>query len=239
MKAYCLDENGDIVYSLTQWDYNQKLIVDCGSFTFSTAPSVQFCNCQSTKALCVDSTITDNQIVADIPNILLQSPLKIIAYIVATSGDALKTVYTVEIPVHKRVKPDSYTYSDNTELVELKEIASSLQTLESTISANEQIRISQETVRQENNEKLLETIEEAKSASDTALTSASKATTETAKAITAIEDANDAAEKANAAASAVADLTSGLNAIIDDETGEEYILGIESGLLYLKPATDE
>jgi len=55
----------------------------------------------------------------------------------------------------------------------------------------------------------------------------------------AAEAANTAATAANNAATQVTNLTAGLNSITDDETGEVYTLGIESGVLYLKDSSDE
>ena len=56
----CLDSNGDIVTSLTQWDTNQSLIIEDSDFDI--APIFHFCNKNSERALGVKSVLKDGSI---------------------------------------------------------------------------------------------------------------------------------------------------------------------------------
>lgn len=159
LDAICLDQYGNTIYHLTQWDYNQKLIVDINGFNFDDvpAPVVHFCNINSSNALSVQSTIQENKIVADIPNILLKEPYQITAYLYLIDNNSGKTVYTIEIPVRKRLKPSDYEYEDNIEVIlltdliqQVKELNENITNAENDRNSNEQIRISSEKIRESN-----------------------------------------------------------------------------------------
>lgn len=129
--SYLLDENGNIVKNLYQWDVNQKLIIETHDITI--APKIHFCNKNSEKALVVKSTLSDNKIIANIPNILLQEPYNVIAYIYLENNGSGKTVRTIEITLRKRVKPDNYEYVDNVEVVYLADLIRSVESLKNQI----------------------------------------------------------------------------------------------------------
>lgn len=153
---FLLDTYGNTIYNLTQWDVNQKLIVSVDQ-TVTIAPKVHFCNQKSEKALVVESTLSDNKIVADIPNILLQEPYRITAYVYLETDiedSSWKTIQTIEIPVRKRPKPDDYEYVENVKVVYLSEMIKIVETLnqdirdaESAREENENVRISNENER--------------------------------------------------------------------------------------------
>lgn len=123
-------------------------------------PKVHFCNQKSEKALVVESTLSDNKIVADIPNILLQEPYRITAYVYLETdieNSSWKTIQTIEIPVRKRPKPDDYEYVENVKVVYLSEIIKIVEALnqdvrdaESAREENESVRISNENIRTSN-----------------------------------------------------------------------------------------
>lgn len=132
---FLLDTYGNTIYNLTQWDMNQKLIVSVDQ-TVTIAPKVHFCNQKSEKALVVESTLSDNKIVADIPNILLQEPYRITAYVYLETdieNSSWKTIQTIEIPVRKRPKPDDYEYTDNVEIVYLYDIIQNVEQLKNSL----------------------------------------------------------------------------------------------------------
>lgn len=120
-EAICMDSNGDTIYYLTQWDINQKLIMELTGNHFPNsnsviAPVIHFCNSKSSVAVTVQSSIVNNQVVADIPNELLTMSLPIYAYVYLTdykNTASKKTVATVCIPVVSRKKPDGYQYTQN------------------------------------------------------------------------------------------------------------------------------
>ena len=131
LDAVCLDSRGRSIYNLTQWDINQKLIIEDEYSVNGKAPTVHFCNKKSTVALGVKSTVTDGKIIADIPNKLLEEPYNIIAYIfVVEDGNSGKTVETINIPVRPKPKPSDYEYTDNADIVYLSDVIAQVEQLE-------------------------------------------------------------------------------------------------------------
>lgn len=150
LNVMCLDTHGNTVYNLTQWDVNQKLIIEDNYTEYSDgayAPIVQFCNKNSTEALGVRSTVSNGNIIADIPNSLLREPYNIIAYIFLEETSSGKVVETVNIPVHKRVKPTDYEYTDNIEVIYIHDLITQITNLDAYLTDNENTRISAETIR--------------------------------------------------------------------------------------------
>ena len=146
---FLLDTYGNTIYNLTQWDVNQKLIVSVDQ-TVTIAPKVHFCNQKSEKALVVESTLSDNKIVADIPNILLQEPYRITAYVYLETdieNSSWKTIQTIEIPVRKRPKPDDYEYVENVHVIYLSEMIKTVERLEQDVRNAEFVRVSNENTR--------------------------------------------------------------------------------------------
>lgn len=220
---YFLDKDGNIIHNLTQWDINQKLIIEIVQ-NISTAPKVHFCNKNSEKALVVQSAISGDRIIADIPNILLEEPLNIIAYVYYNNDSAnnsWKTIQTIDIPLRKRAKPDDYEYVENVHIIYLSNLIKIVESLENEVKTaesirnqNENIRINNENVRVQQEEQREQRIEQAikntndatKKAVDAATKVMNLQVTETvnqavAKAETATSNANQASEKANLASS--------------------------------------
>lgn len=149
LNVMCLDTHGNTVYNLTQWDHDQQLIIEdnYSEYHDGNAPIVQFCNKNSTRALCVRSTLSNGNIIADIPNSLLREPYNIVAYIFVDEDESGKVIETITIPVHKRVQPADYEYNDNIQVVYLADLVAEVEALNSTLTNNENTRISAETVR--------------------------------------------------------------------------------------------
>jgi hypothetical protein len=106
--------NNYIVDTVTQWDVNRKLTV--AGLNLATAPEIHFWSKGMTRAIVKQATLTSSGVVeCNIPNSLLQSPLKIYASIGVYEDDTFKTVETIEIPVVERVKPEDYTLEDGDE----------------------------------------------------------------------------------------------------------------------------
>lgn len=118
--SYLLDEDGNIVKHLYQWDINQKLIVETDNITI--APKIHFCNKNSEKALVVKSTISDNKIIADIPNSLLREPYTITAYIYLENNESAKTINAINIVLRKRPQPNDYIYVDDVNVIYLTDV---------------------------------------------------------------------------------------------------------------------
>lgn len=118
----CIDSYGNTLTHLTQWDYNQKLIVKCDGTDINDITQIQFANSKSTDAYCVAVTKQNDNLIADIPNILLTEPYTIYAYIWISDATAGKTQYIITIPLKKRPKPQLFEYVENTEIVDVVQI---------------------------------------------------------------------------------------------------------------------
>lgn len=136
MGAILLDNYGHPVRFLYQWDYNQKLVIDdvYSDVYTDMSPVVQFCSKDSEEVLSVSAIVSDGKIVSDIPNILLQEPYNIIAYILMINTSSGKVVNAVEIPVRKRAKPPTYEYSDNVDIISIESLIKEASSLKSDMT---------------------------------------------------------------------------------------------------------
>ena len=99
--------------SLNQWDLNQVLKV--AGLNLETAPEVHFSNANMGRALVRQATLEDHVVSVEIPNSLLQEPLRIYAHIGIYDGNTFKVVELVEIPVIPRKRPEDYQIQDSDE----------------------------------------------------------------------------------------------------------------------------
>ena len=97
--------------SLYQWDINQQLTVN--GLNISVAPEVHFVNSSMDKAIVRQARLKNHIITVDIPNSLLQSPLKIEAYIGIYENDTFKVIELIEIPIIPKAKPADYQLENN------------------------------------------------------------------------------------------------------------------------------
>lgn len=97
--------------SLHQWDRNQVLTLQ--GLDLATAPEVHFSNKNMARAIVRQATMENHVVTVDIPNSLLQDPLRIYAHIGIYEGSTFTVVETVEIPVIPRVRPLDYQIEDN------------------------------------------------------------------------------------------------------------------------------
>lgn len=135
VSVICYDSNGNRLNNLTQWDLNQKLVVK--GATTTTVPVFHFCNKLSRSALVVTASVSGNDIIVKIPNILLQQSFPIIAYMYYESADSsAKTMHTITIPVTPRVKPNDYEFVENIDYVSFAMLDARLSTLLNVISEN-------------------------------------------------------------------------------------------------------
>lgn len=124
LQVYSSD--GTVLHSLTQWDAGQSFYI-FNEFNLTEAPLFHFCNSQSDEALIVSATLADNKITVDIPNILLQEPYPIVAYMYCYATDtSARSIVAIKIPVHKRPKPSQYKYVENIEITSLKRVEAKL-----------------------------------------------------------------------------------------------------------------
>lgn len=121
LDVMCFDRDGNQLDYLSQWDLNRIVKFDVTGYTVSGNVQVHFSNSARNVALVVNATYANNTITANIPNELLKEPHALFAYLFA-ANDEKKTIAFCTIPVRKRNKPSDYVYSDDTELVSLKEL---------------------------------------------------------------------------------------------------------------------
>ena len=96
------------VTNLYQWDVNQVIKIMGLDFGYNPV-EVHFCNKKSTGAIVVNSTTpSGGSVFANIPNVLLQEPYDIVAYVYMTKDTTKSTTNTITIPVVKRKKPNGY-----------------------------------------------------------------------------------------------------------------------------------
>lgn len=182
----CLDRYGDTIQTLTQWDINQSIYIEDSGFT--NPPQFHFCNKNTEKALVVQSTLnSDGVLVVPVPNLLITEPYTISMYVYLFEDNAGKTIETIQIPVRQRPQPDDFEFEDNTEIINLSNIAAEMKALNDQIAIAELDRVQKETIRIHN--------EDARIAAETA-----RATAETERANAEIE--RDSAEDERSAAEA-------------------------------------
>ena len=125
------DKYGSTIQHLSQWDKNLNLYIK--NWGYSTIPSIHFFNRNMKNALVVSTELVENELIkVSVPNILLETPCPIVmcAYLEESDGFS-RTVFTYEIPVRKRAKPDDYEYSgDNGQ-------GNGLDTYDATATAND------------------------------------------------------------------------------------------------------
>lgn len=97
--------------SLYQWDLNQEMQVH--GLDLAAAPEVHFSNSSMGRAIVRQATLSGGVIRVDIPNSLLQEPLRVHAHIGTYVGRTFKTIELVEIPVIPRKRPDDYQIEDS------------------------------------------------------------------------------------------------------------------------------
>lgn len=99
---------------LYQWDSNQQITI---SGLNVVSASVQFTNKKRNDAIVVNGTRSNNSIIADIPNILLEDDLDIIAYVHVVANNQGNTIKVVKIPKVARQRPADYKFTENVEIM--------------------------------------------------------------------------------------------------------------------------
>lgn len=118
---------------LYQWEIGRQVqIFPMGRLKVSY---VHFSHLGDTEALVVVPTEKDGRIVADIPNILLQSDQNLVVYVVDTAENCVETLRECVLPVRKRAKPTDYVYTE-TEVLNYAYLDKRLKDLEGEGLAN-------------------------------------------------------------------------------------------------------
>ena len=106
------DKYGSAIQHLSQWDKN--LILYIKNWGYDTVPSIHFFNRNMKNALVVSAELAGDELIkTNLPNVLLETPCPIVMCAYLEESDGLsRTVFTYEIPVRPRAKPDDYEYSN-------------------------------------------------------------------------------------------------------------------------------
>lgn len=218
----CLDSNGDIVTSLTQWDTNQSLIIEDSDFDI--APIFHFCNKNSERALGVKSVLKDGVITVDVPNTLLREPYTITAYVYLYKGtnnekeQSGKTVDVIRIPVRPKPQPTDFEYVDNINVVYIEDLIAEVHQFHEEVKNAEAIRVSNENTRISNENQRIE--------------NETNRQVSTAAAIQACKDQTQECEKATSETLKAKETVDGLLYDIDGGnayTNPDYMFQIDGG----------
>ena len=109
MDAIFIDSNGNKKNFLYQYDVGQSFVVE--NFEYSTAPKVQFSIKSIKTSPSVNSQLSNGNLTASIPDMLLTYGEDIIAYLYiqdATKGTVIETIFISVIP---RKRPADYQYT--------------------------------------------------------------------------------------------------------------------------------
>jgi len=103
----CFDTKNRPIKALWQWDRYVSIVIKDAAI--SPPPIFQFANRLSQDAISVESIIRGNDLVAEIPSVLLERPESVFAYIYSDSGNGVtRTLGSVHIPVRARKPPGSF-----------------------------------------------------------------------------------------------------------------------------------
>ena len=109
---------------LYQWDSNRQIQIIGSNYI----EEVHFCHRNDKTALVVKPVIQNNFIVADIPNVLLQSSEDIVVYLYAEE----RTIKEQVLRVQSKNRPDDYVY-EQTEILRYETLDKRLTDLEETL----------------------------------------------------------------------------------------------------------
>ncbi len=138
-EVMCLDEFGNSLDHLTQWDYNQTLIVSGDGLDLNNIAEVHFFNKNSKQAIATEASTSGGNLTAFIPNSLLTQPYTIYAHLwvredwdnpnASQSGANAsidnsenskgKSRYTIALPVKARPQPSNYVYIEDAFVIKL------------------------------------------------------------------------------------------------------------------------
>lgn len=107
-----LDLEGNPIKHLYQWDTEQYISIV--GIDVDAVTHVHFCNIDSDSAVVVGPTIDGNNIVARVPNKLLQLSKPVIVYLYGAGEESGgKTLHAFRIVVVPRPKPEDYVYTED------------------------------------------------------------------------------------------------------------------------------
>lgn len=164
-----LDLDGNKIKHFTQWDQNQKIIIE--GMTFTAAPQVHFYNEKSISAHTMESELlNDLQIEVEVPNDLLTEnlPIAISIYFPNVSEAGGKTVLHTRIPVKEKKIPENFIYKNNVNAYDFKNLEDTLNDCKNTTQNAKDTISNAETAVQEMRSDVNNAISSANSAGENA-----------------------------------------------------------------------
>lgn len=101
-------------HGLTQWDYGQELAIECAEFEIPDGTEINYYQGKLSSTAYIKSNH------AMIPDIMLQNPDEIIAYVYVRSAASGETILSIKLPIDNRPQPDNYVlpeYKDYSRLL--------------------------------------------------------------------------------------------------------------------------
>ena len=95
---------------LYQWESGRQLEIT--QIVGMRVDVVHFSHCGDSESLTVKPRTENGKIVADIPNIILQSASNIVAYCVSISDSCVETIHECVFHVRERPRPSDYVYTE-------------------------------------------------------------------------------------------------------------------------------
>lgn len=132
---------------LYQWEIGRQLQII--PLRNSKVSSVHFSNPGDPEALVVKPKEANGMVIADIPNILLQSGANLVVYTVNVAENSVETIRDCVFPVRNRAKPADYVYTE-TEVLNYSNLAKRLEEIEKNGVSDEQIATAVEKYMDEN-----------------------------------------------------------------------------------------
>ena len=123
------DKYGNEVKYLTQWDINVELKIP--NFGYDIAPVCHFAGRHEKESKTVTSTLSDNTVTVMVPNIYLTDTkaIDMFVFLYDLDQDTGRTLYAIHLPINPKPKPETYEYSDNTEIIEISALKVRLEAL--------------------------------------------------------------------------------------------------------------
>ena len=127
-----------------QWDTGQRLIVNAGECS-----EVHFCNGLGDCSLVCEVYEEDGLRLVNVPNILLQVPKALKAFVYICDGEDHHTERSVVFPVFPRSKPEDYVYTE-TEVKSYEALSARIDELEKNGVSEAQIKAAVDKYLEEN-----------------------------------------------------------------------------------------
>lgn len=131
-KIQCYNADGEYIDSLVQWDQGQVVYID--NLESGAIPNVHFAfsGNENSWEFSNITSLSNNKIKVNIPNVVMQSCGRLHLYFVYGDGATYTTKYVAIITIKEKPKPDDYVYKDDNTSVSLAQLRTDINTLKNT-----------------------------------------------------------------------------------------------------------